>query len=155
MAYASVKSAMPPCDCIEWRFFVVVWRDIAVPLAVAGTAAIVGIVGSFGLLRVPDGLRRAAAALGPPARSGTSLRWTLATTLVAMPVVIASLSWTHPALVGIAPFGGVLLAWIGHFTRNTPLTAAGVLLGLVPGVLLGLGLLVFFLFLTSSSVPII
>jgi hypothetical protein len=59
LAYRTTMDSMPPCDCFEWRYLVMVADLVVVPLAVALVLVIAGLVGSLGLL---DGLLRFAGA---------------------------------------------------------------------------------------------
>jgi hypothetical protein len=157
VAYSAVIRAMPPCDCIRWQYVIQVWPELIAPLAAASVAVIVGIVGAFGFIRLPERLRphgadSSAVLAGPGGRSRV---WVILTTVVAMPVVFFSLSETHPSATGMVPLAGVVLAWVGHYKRSTWLTVLGVVLGIVSGAVLGLALLFIVLLFRTSGVPLI
>jgi hypothetical protein len=55
VAFRAARDSMPPCDCFEWRYLVMVADLVVLPFAIAVVLVIAGLVGSLGLL---DGLLR-------------------------------------------------------------------------------------------------
>ena len=155
VAYAALYSAMPDCECVGWDYvFAQSGRALVLPLAVAGLAALAGVAGAFGLIGRADTTRPETSSTHA---RGTALTWPVVTTVVGVPLALVVLLAPRGDFhsIGLVPLYGVAVVWVGVARTSSGLVKLGAVLALGSALVIGGGVLLFFLAIQFSRTPII